>query len=195
MELVSVLLAILGTPFKAVGRPARAVWTKAIAGSVFGPATAVHAWDGHQSPADALAFGIALLPKNWNNNTSYGAVDKFFDMTDYEGILFLIAVGAVDVAIDAKAQESVNADGSSPSDITSAAITQIGSTQDNRLVMIDIKKTTLTKRYAGVAVNVPSGTTNNIAVIAVRYGKVGTIPVTQQAAGSNAYLTGEIIRV
>lgn len=193
MELLSVLMAIFGTPFKAVARIGRAVFAKAIAGTIFGAVAVVHAF--HQSLADETLASMALLPKNWNNNTSYAAVDHFVDMRDYEGVAFYIQIGAIDVSIDAKAQESANADGSSPSDITSGGITQVGSTSDNRLIIIDIKKTTLTKRYAGVAVNVPSGTTNNIAVLAIRYKKVGNLPVTQEVAATNIYGTPEIVRL
>jgi trehalose-6-phosphatase len=95
-----------------------------------------------------------------------------------------------------KVQESVNADGSSPSDVTSAAITQIAAAGDNVLKVISVRKETLTKRYVGVLVTSGAGTNgSNDAVLAQAYRKSGSTPVTQAEAGANHYGTTERVKV
>lgn len=196
MELISFLLAILASPFKAVARIGRAVFAKSLRGvDVLGVPSAVFAHFTRQSITDTDKFSMVLLPQNGNNNTSYALVTKFVDMQGFDFVDFGIMLGAIDVSIDAKAQESVNADGSSASDISGGAITQVGATSDNRLVFVSVRKTTMTKRYCGIAINVPSGTTNNVSVFAVRYSARGNLPVAQEAAGSNSYITAEVIKV
>lgn len=121
---------------------------------------------------------------------------KFVDMNEYEGVDFLVLVGALDTTADVKAQESANADGSLPSDITGAAVTQIADDGDNVMVVISIKKETLTKRYVGLSFDPGNGILGvNGAAIALRYGKNGMLPETQEEAGSNSYATSEVVRV
>lgn len=197
MEMLSVLMAILMTPIKAARGLSRAIFGKLLGASdlVLGAPRVVSAHFARQSITDTYLMSMVMLPKNWNNNTSYGAASFFVDMQEYDFVDFLLQVGAIDQLIDAKVQESVNADGSSPSDVSGAAITQIGTTSDNRMVVVSVRKTTLTKRYVGLAVNVPSGTTNSLATMAVQYGKNGALPVTQSPAGTYTYLTGEVVKV
>jgi hypothetical protein len=116
-------------------------------------------------------------------------------MRDWEYVDFFILVGDTDVTVDAKATESENADGSSDTDITDAAITQIGATSDNRMVVISVKKSTTTKRYVGIQVTVGNSTGANVAILAAQYNHTGRLPVTQTAAGANSYLTAQVVKV
>ena len=121
---------------------------------------------------------------------------KFVDMREYDNVDFLILVGALDIEFDCKVQESVNADGSLPSDITSALITQVASTEDNTMYVISVKKETTTKRYVGLSADPGNGILGvNCAAVALRYNKTGMLPETQEVAGSNSYATDEVIRV
>lgn len=149
-----------------------------------------------QSITDTYRFSMVLKPQNGNNNTSYALVSFTLDTRDFDFTDFFIMLGAIDVSIDAKAQECTGADGTgSVTDISGAAITQVGSTSDNRMAVISIRHTTITKRYVQVAVNVPNGTTNMIAIMAAQYGERGNLPVSQQIAGTYTYLTAEVIKV
>jgi len=147
----------------------------------------------HQALVDSVKASMVLLPLLRDN---VAAASKFVDMRDFEYVDFLVQVGAVDIVVDAKAQESVNADGSSASDITGSNVTQIAATDDNRMVVISVRKATTTKRYVGVLVTVGDGATGaNVSVAALRYGKAGELPVTQETAGADAYATAQVVRV
>ena len=149
--------------------------------------------ESHQSITDSVLFSMVLLPLLYNNTDD--PASKFVDMKDYDYVDFLILIGATDVTVDGKAVESVNANGSSPSDIASSNVTQVAANGDNRMLVISVRKSTTTKRYVGVQITVGNSVGANVAVVAMRYRKTGNLPVTQEAAGSNSYLTAEVVKV
>jgi len=147
----------------------------------------------HQALVDTIKCSMVLLPLLRDDTA---VASKFVDTRGYKFVEFHILVGATDITFDAKLQESVNADGSSPSDVTGGAITQISATGDNVMCVISALVTTLTKRYAGVLVDPGDGTLGtNVAVESFRWGKSGNLPEELEAAGSNSYATAEVIRV
>jgi hypothetical protein len=123
-------------------------------------------------------------------------LSKFLDTRDFEYVEFHVLVGATDITVDAKLQESVNADGSLASDVEDGAITQITGLGDNVMVVITAAKQALTKRYAGVLVTIGDGIAGaNVAAEGFMWGGTALLPLTQEEAGSNSYATSQVIRV
>jgi hypothetical protein len=147
----------------------------------------------HQALVDSVKASMVLLPAVVDGTT---ALSKFVDTIEHDFIEFHIMLGdiAATSTVNAKAQESVNANGGTASDITGAAITQVGGTGDNRMVVISVPKAVLTKRYVGVLVTVGVSTAA-VAIEAFRWRKSGQLPESQEAAGANAYGTEEVVRV
>lgn len=147
----------------------------------------------HQALVDSIKCSMVILPLLRDDTT---VLSKFLDTLQYEFVEFHILVGATDIEVDAKLQESVNADGSSASDVTDGAITQITALGDNVMVVISATKSVLTKRYAGVLVTVGNGIAGaNVAAEGFMWGKTGNLPEDQEEAGSNSYATSQVIRV
>ena len=147
----------------------------------------------HQSLFESVKGTMILLPLLRDNDV---VESEGVDMRDFDFVDFVIMVGATDIVVDAEAVESVNANMGTPSDVAGSDITQIASTEDNRTVIISVKKSTLTKRFAGVKVTIGDGILGaNVAVLAVQYGITGLLPVTQHPSGGEAYETAEIVKV
>lgn len=147
----------------------------------------------HQALVDSVKASM-VLPPGLRDDTA--AASKFVDMREYDYVEFLILVGATDTTFDAKVQESDSADGSNEADVEDADITQVGADGDNRMVVVSVHKSALSKRYVGVLATSGDGTAGvNNAVIALRYGKSGRLPETQETAGDNSYATAEVVRV
>jgi hypothetical protein len=136
---------------------------------------------------------MVLLPAVVEDTT---AESKYVDTSEYEFVEFHIMLGAIAATstVNAKARESVNANGSSASDVANAAITEVDDDGDNRMVVISVAKAVLTKRYVGVLVTVAVSTAA-VAIEAFRWRKSGQLPETQEAEGANAYGTEEVVRV
>lgn len=151
--------------------------------------------DAHQSILDSVKVEMVGLPLLRDNTT---LLTKFVDTleNDASEIVFGIMIGALDAVADGKVQESVNADGSSATDVTGGSITQIGATGDNVLCLVSVRKTTLTKRYVGVLLTLADGTLGtNCAVFSLAVPGTGNVPVTQAAAGANHYATSQFVKI
>lgn len=148
----------------------------------------------HQSITDSVLTEMVLLPLL---RDTLATQSKFIDSADYDFVDFYLLHGASDdETVDMKVQESVNADGSSASDVTAAAIVQLAAAGDNVLCVVSVRKETLTKRYVGVLVTQGAGTNGSTdAVLAQAYNKSGMTPVTQAAAGANHYGTTQRVKV
>lgn len=96
------------------------------------------------------------------------------------GAAFVLSVGAGDKTVDAKIQRDDNSGMASATDITSAAITQIGTGTTNQTVRIRVLRPT--ERYVRLSVTTGSGGSTNRLISAVGYlwSPYGTI---SQAAG------------
>ena len=127
----------------------------------------------HQSPAETMLITQVVNPALYDDTAVNGAG---VDMQGWDGVLFLIPVGAMDTTLDAKAQDS--ADNSTFADIAGAAITQYTATDDNKLCAIDVWRPTA--RFVRVVVDPGDGTLGvNTGAIAIRYRRTGKLPVTQ----------------
>jgi len=135
----------------------------------------------HQALAERVQFVPVLFPQDGGTAAK---TSTRYSMAGYTGVCFLISIGAITGTIDAKVQNSTLADGTGAADITGAAITQVGATEDNRMAIIDVKPGTwdTAKPFLGVIVTPTGGSTNLISAVMCRYGKDGVIPVTQETA-------------
>jgi hypothetical protein len=147
----------------------------------------------HLALVDSIKASMVLLPAVVNDTT---ALSKFVDTIEHDFVEFHIMLGAIagTATVNAKARESVNANGSSASDVANAAITEVDDDGDNRMVVISVPKAVLTKRYVGVLVTVGTSTAA-VAIEAFRWRKSGQLPESQEAEGANAYGTEEVVRV
>ena len=94
------------------------------------------------------------------------------DMRDFEEVCFIISTtdANADTTIDAKGQEDDNSGFSSPSDITSLAITQFTAAATAKGVKIWVRREDMTQRYARVLVTAGNGTTGaEISIVAVGF--------------------------
>jgi hypothetical protein len=150
--------------------------------------------DAHQSILDSVKAEMVILPLVRNNTT---VLSKFIDTleNDVTEVAFLLQVGATDCLVDCKIQESVNADGSSASDVSGGAITQISATGDNVECHLSVRKTTLTKRYVGILVTISNATGANVCAEALAVPGSGNVPVVQAVAGANHYATSQTVKI
>ncbi len=121
-----------------------------------------------------LGTKIAHIVPLLRDNTTGTVQGNSIDMQDYDHCDFIVSVGTIDIALNFKVQESVNSDGSSPSDISGAAITALGASDDNKTVVVSVPKSVMTKRYLAPVVTVGDGTAGaDVAVICIAYPKAG----------------------
>ena len=124
-----------------------------------------------------MSFSQAVDPQSIgaSSNVDSGSVD----MRGWDGVLFILGVGAIDGTQDMKLQDS--ADNSTFADIgTGFNITQVAGTGDNKLYMLDLWKPA--KRYIRVNVANGAGATADFqAVIACQYRRTGLTPIAQLA--------------
>lgn len=130
----------------------------------------------HQSPLDIMLATQVVNPQTGNNTTVNGTA---VDMAGWDGVYFVVMVGATDTTVDAKLQDS--ADGTTFADISGASLSQWSATDDNKAKAIDIWRPS--RRYVRPVVTIGAGTSGAVvAVLAVRYRGTGRRPPTQDLA-------------
>jgi hypothetical protein len=133
----------------------------------------------HASFLELAAIEQILDPASRNNNTFLSAV---IDMAGYEHVDIQVVMGATDCLTDVKLTESVNADGSAPTDVSGAALTQISATGDNKSYILSVAGTKLSKRYLVVSSVVSNATGAIFGIVSYKYPHSGEgTPVTQAA--------------
>jgi hypothetical protein len=91
-----------------------------------------------------------------NSNKTSDAVD----MSKFREAMFVLLIGATDITVDAKLEESNASDFSSGvSDISGKAIGQAAATDDNKVWVINLKAEECSKRYVRLKVTTGDGTT------------------------------------
>lgn len=130
----------------------------------------------HQSPADVMKFSQSIDPQSLaaSSTTNGSSVD----MQGWEGVLFVLQLGATDGTTDMKAQDS--ADDTTFADISGAALTQIAGTGDNKIYLLDVWRPSA--RYVRPVVTTGAGAAADFeAVLALQYRRSGNSPITQHA--------------
>ena len=78
-------------------------------------------------------------------------------MAKHGKIMFVCAVGATDTTVDVKLQEATDSSGTGAADISGKAVTQLGATDDNKQVIIEVDASELSDGFDYVACLVTSG--------------------------------------
>lgn len=134
----------------------------------------------HQSPFERISASLEVPPQSIAASSSANGAGV--DMNGWEGVAFVLALGAIDGTQDMKAQRDDNSGFSSAVDITGAALVQVADTGDNKLYILDVGRDLITERYVRAVVTNGAGATADFqAVLAFRYRGVGRFPIAQHA--------------
>jgi len=131
---------------------------------------------GHQSPADSMLCLTEIAPASLTGATNGAGVD----MNGWDGVLFLIYVGAMTATgtLDAKVQTHEDASfGAGVADVTGAALTQIlAATGGGKVYGIDVWRPG--EQFVRIVVTQATAAVLASAT-ATRYRRTGRIPATQ----------------
>src|SRR5262245_55413581 len=112
-------------------------------------------------PSEKIIYLDGINPAN-NNNATFNS--GWIDMRKFQEALFILQLGAVDIAINAKLQEAKDSGGTGAQDISGKAMTALTGTDDNKQVLFNLKaeECSLNAGYgfARIQVTVGAGTTN-----------------------------------
>ena len=129
----------------------------------------------HQSPAEVMEISIDIPPLLYDNEVVNGTIH---DMQGWDGILFLLNVGVMDIITDYLIESDVLVGFGSATAITGAAITQLTATDDLNVVGIDVYRPT--ERFVRSELTVGDGVAGtNASAIAMKYRGTGRFPITQ----------------
>lgn len=154
---------------------------------------------GHQSLAESCLISLIHSPAD-STPTSFTEVTHRVDMLGWDNVLFVCIVGAITDAPTFRVVENTAASSGTNSAITGAISAEVDdSTGDESLVLIDVKRDSISKRYVGLeAMFDGDGSSASIwGAIAVRYNGNGIkYPVTQIAADTagQGYKTIELVK-
>ena len=100
----------------------------------------------------------------------------WIDMSKHQKCMFIIAVGATDITVDAKLREGLDSTGGSAQDITGKAITQLSATDDNKqaIIEVDASELDLADKYKFVSCQLivgdgTNGADTTVIALASRY--------------------------
>ena len=87
------------------------------------------------------------------------AETDWIDMSKHQKCMFVIAIGATDIVVDAKLREGLDSTGGTAQDITGKAITQLSATDDNKRAVIeeDASELDLADKYKFVSCQIIVG--------------------------------------
>lgn len=94
-------------------------------------------------PADRFIPAAAEIPPQSANNTTKDT--GWVDMRKFQEAQFIALVGAIDSTIDVKLQEAQDSGGTGAQDLSGKSATQLAATDDNKVVVLNLKAEELTK--------------------------------------------------
>jgi len=128
-----------------------------------------------------MLANLVLIPGTIASSTVPAA---YISMADYERVVFLIFVGDMPTSstLDAKVVQATDAAGTGSKDITGAAITQLGATDDDKMVSIEVRDTALDVEggFTHISLTLVEAADPIGCVLAFSY-KGGGLPPTQPA--------------
>lgn len=153
----------------------------------------------HQALFDDVKFTLIEEPQD-NTPTSFTEAAYRVDMKDYDYVDFIIAVGSLADAPTFKVVENTAATGGSSSDVSGATSAEVNdSTGDESLIIISVRKETLTKRYVTIAYgyDADGSSPSLVSIVAARYGGSRMKPVSQLSADTDGegFKTLETVKV
>lgn len=132
---------------------------------------------------EQLYFQKVLDPVD---NTSAGAATipaSYIDVSEFERFAFLISVGNMTGTLDAQVVQATAAAGTGSKNITGAVITQLGASDDNKQVLIEVetRKLDINNDFRYVSLTLTeAGSTAQLADVWF-IGLAESAPVTQHA--------------
>lgn len=153
----------------------------------------------HQSLAERCLISLVQSPADLTT-TSSEEITYRVDMLGWDNVLFICIVGAITDAPTFQVVESTTSTSGTTSAIAGAVSAEVADTTgDESLVLIDVKRSSMTKRYIGMTVDFDAdGSSASFwSVVAIRYNGNGiTYPVTQVAAdlAGAGYKTIELVK-
>ncbi len=99
------------------------------------------------------------------------------DMLGWDGVAFIISIGAGAFTKDAKAQSDTAAGFGGAADIASTNITQLAGGSVNKVVVLDVFRPT--NRFVRLVVTIGAVGPALLSALSVRYRATGRLPVTQ----------------
>jgi hypothetical protein len=133
----------------------------------------------HQSPIDRLGPFLALSPQSIAASSAVNGT--IVDLQGWSGVVFILALGAVDGTQDMKAQSDDAVGFGSPTDITGAAITQVTATGDDKIYVLDVPRPA--ERFVRCVVTNGAGAVADFQqVTGLLYGRTGVLPATAHAS-------------
>jgi hypothetical protein len=131
---------------------------------------------------------VATIDPQTLDNTA--ADSDWIDLSLHRRVMFIVLLGATDTTVNVKLRSASASDGTGAADISGKAITQLGATDDNKQVIIEIDAAELaavgaSARYVGARVTVGDGAAGAIvAVVAItesRYSPAGSYDLSTVA--------------
>jgi hypothetical protein len=129
--------------------------------------------------AQRLNFETATRPVNATAAGATAINGTGYDMQDYEGILFICAMGTLSATQVTSLKAQGSADNSAFADITGAATAAAADPDSNKLLVLDVYRPQ--QRYVRPVVNRATANAVIDGVIALRYGQK-KVPTTQPTA-------------
>ena len=128
-------------------------------------------------------YRVQLVDPQTLNNTAN--TSAYVDVGDYDRVVAVLEVGATDTTVDFKLVQATDSSGTGSKDITSAAITQLSATDDNKQVAIELEVRKLDINngfnYVAAVTTVGNGTTGATVAVAIYGVGPGSRPVSQPA--------------
>lgn len=142
-----------------------------------------------QQPSEQMTVAGKIDPQSANNTTK--ATD-YLDMSKFHEALFVLQVGAIDAVIDFKLQEATDSGGTGLQDLSGKAITQLAATDDNKIVLVNLRADELTVssgyRYVRGLATLGNGTAQLVAAVAL-----GVSPRSGPASDSKLAAVAQIV--
>lgn len=112
------------------------------------------------------------------------------DTREYDSVMFIVLVGAIAAGgtVDIKAQQSTDTTDGNFSDLAGTAATQLGDTDDDKMVIIDIHRPT--ERYVRIFTTRTTANSDLAGVIAIQYNAKDAAPTQGSTVKSAEYFTG-----
>ncbi len=79
------------------------------------------------------------------------------DMETRRRVIFVLAIGATDITVDAKVREAQDASATGEQDLSGKAITQLSATDDNKQVVIEVTAEELSAGFTHLSLDVIVG--------------------------------------
>jgi hypothetical protein len=138
--------------------------------------------------SEALGVMATIDPQLVDNAT---VSSDLVDMGVVRRLMFVLNVGATDTTVDAKLREAQDSGGTGEQDLSGKAITQLGATDDNKQVIIEVAAEELSAGFTHVSLDVTVGDGDTGAYVSAV--GLGGIPRHHPASDDDLASVAEIV--